>query len=153
MKKTLSINIAGIVFHIEEDAYATLDTYLKSIHAYFKNFEGAKDIVDDIEARIAEKFWNIRETEKTEAITQVHVDALIASLGTIADFQEIEEEDAVRPKQFALSCPPSPQRRSHTNPGHLLTAGTCMRMCIAARTHPNFCVVVPSPPSAGFVNA
>lgn len=93
MKKTLSINIAGIVFHIEEDAFATLDAYLKSIHAYFKNFEGAKDIVDDIEARIAEKFWNIRETEKTEAITQAHVDELIASLGTVADFQEIEEEE------------------------------------------------------------
>ena len=93
MKKTLSINIAGIVFHIEEDAFATLDAYLKSIHAYFKNFEGAKDIVDDIEARIAEKFWNIRETEKTEAITQAHVDALIASLGTVADFKEIEAEE------------------------------------------------------------
>ena len=100
MKKTLSINIAGIVFHIEEGAYATLDTYLKSIHAYFKNFEGAKDIVDDIEARIAEKFWNIRETEKTEAITQIHVDALIASLGTIADFQEIEEEDVKNEQTF-----------------------------------------------------
>jgi len=100
MKKTLSINIAGIVFHIEEDAYATLDTYLKSIHAYFKNFEGAKDIVDDIEARIAEKFWNIRETEKTEAITKVHVEALIASLGTIADFQEIEEEDVKKDQTF-----------------------------------------------------
>jgi phage shock protein PspC (stress-responsive transcriptional regulator) len=100
MKKTLSINIAGIVFHIEEDAYATLDTYLKSIHAYFKNFEGAKDIVDDIEARIAEKFWNIRETEKTEAITQVHVEALIASLGTIADFQEIEDEDVKKEQTF-----------------------------------------------------
>jgi len=100
MKKTLSINIAGIVFHIEEDAYATLDAYLKSIHAYFKNFEGAKDIVDDIEARIAEKFWNIRETEKTEAITQVHVDGLIASLGTIADFQEIEAEDVKKEQVF-----------------------------------------------------
>lgn len=100
MKKTLSINIAGIVFHIEEDAYATLDTYLKSIHAYFKNFEGAKDIVDDIEARIAEKFWNIRETGKTEAITKVHVEALIASLGTIADFQEIEEEDVKKDQTF-----------------------------------------------------
>lgn len=100
MKKTLSINIAGIVFHIEEDAYSTLDTYLKSIHAYFKNFEGAKDIIDDIEARIAEKFWNIRETEKTEAITQIHVDALIASLGTIADFQEIEEEDVKNEQTF-----------------------------------------------------
>ena len=46
MKKTLSINIAGIVFHIEEDAFATLDAYLKSIHAYFKNFEGAKNMTD-----------------------------------------------------------------------------------------------------------
>ena len=98
MKKTLSINIAGIVFHIEEDAYATLDAYLKSIHAYFKNFEGAKDIVDDIEARIAEKFWNIRETEKTEAITQAHVDVLIASLGTVADFKEIESEEGTQEK-------------------------------------------------------
>lgn len=99
MKKTLSINIAGIVFHIEEDAFATLDAYLKSIHTYFQNFEGSKEIIDDIEARIAEKFWNIRETEKTEAISQEHVDALIASLGTIADFQEIEERDTKEQKQ------------------------------------------------------
>jgi phage shock protein PspC (stress-responsive transcriptional regulator) len=118
MKKTLSINIAGIVFHIEEDAFAILDAYLKSIHAYFKNFEGAKDIVDDIEARIAEKFWNIRETEKTEAITQVHVDALIASLGTIADFQEIEAEDDKKEQTFN-SAPKSgfsrPFRRDLSN--------------------------------------
>jgi hypothetical protein len=40
MKKTLSINIAGFVFHIEEDAFAILDAYLKSIHAYFESFEG-----------------------------------------------------------------------------------------------------------------
>jgi phage shock protein PspC (stress-responsive transcriptional regulator) len=93
MKKTLSINIAGFVFHIEEDAYATLDAYLKSIHAYFASFEGSKEIIADIESSIAEKFWNIRETEKTEAISQVHVDALIASLGTIADFKQVEEEE------------------------------------------------------------
>ena len=93
MKKTLSINIAGFVFHIEEDAYATLDTYLKSIHAYFASFEGSKEIIADIESSIAEKFWNIRETEKTEAISQSHVDALIASLGTIADFKQVEEEE------------------------------------------------------------
>ncbi len=93
MKKTLSINIAGFVFHIEEDAFATLDAYLKSIHAYFASFEGSKEIIADIESSIAEKFWNIRETEKTEAITQAHVDALIASLGTIADFKQVEEEE------------------------------------------------------------
>ena len=93
MKKTLSINIAGFVFHIEEDAFATLDAYLKSIHAYFASFEGSKEIIADIESSIAEKFWNIRETEKTEAITQAHVDGLIASLGTIADFKQVEEEE------------------------------------------------------------
>ena len=96
MKKTLSINIAGFVFHIEEDAYATLDAYLKSIHAYFASFEGSKEIIADIESSIAEKFWNIRETEKVEAISQAHVDALIASLGTIADFKQVEEEDDKR---------------------------------------------------------
>ena len=58
MKKTLSINIAGFVFHIEEDAFATLDAYLKSIHAYFASFEGSKEIIADIESSIAEKFWN-----------------------------------------------------------------------------------------------
>jgi phage shock protein PspC (stress-responsive transcriptional regulator) len=96
MKKTLSINIAGFVFHIEEDAYATLDAYLKSIHAYFASFEGSKEIIADIESSIAEKFWNIRETEKVEAISQAHVDALIASLGTIADFKQVEEEEDKR---------------------------------------------------------
>ncbi|MHA8099161.1 hypothetical protein VR479_07700 [Aquirufa aurantiipilula] len=80
MKKTLSINIAGIIFHIEEDAFATLDAYIKSIHAYFESFEGSKEIIADIEARIAEKFWGIREDEKTEAISLEHVNALIASL-------------------------------------------------------------------------
>jgi phage shock protein PspC (stress-responsive transcriptional regulator) len=93
MKKTLSINIAGFVFHIEEDAYAILDAYLKSIHAYFESFEGSKEIIADIESSIAEKFWNIRETEKVEAISQVHVEALIASLGTVADFKQVEEEE------------------------------------------------------------
>ncbi len=93
MKKTLSINIAGIVFHIEEDAYAQLDSYIQSIHTYFESFEGSKEIVADIEARIAEKFWSIREQEKTEAITEDHVKALIASLGTVADFQEVEMEE------------------------------------------------------------
>lgn len=118
MKKTLSINIAGIVFHIEEDAFATLDAYLKSIHTYFQNFEGSKEIIDDIEASIAEKFWTVRETEKTEAITQVHVDALIASLGTVADFKEIETEEAPHEKTKTAAADPGVKkvfRRDLTN--------------------------------------
>ena len=90
MKKTLTFNLAGFVFHIEEDAYAILENYINSIHQYFKSFEGSKEIIQDIESRIAEKFFEIRENQKIEAITKEHVEALIASLGTVADFQEYE---------------------------------------------------------------
>ncbi|MEY2792638.1 MAG: hypothetical protein RJA76_630 [Bacteroidota bacterium] len=90
MKKTLTINLSGFVFHIEEDAYSILENYLDSIHKYFKSFDGSKEIIADIESRIAEKFLAIRDNEKTEAITKEHVDALIAALGTIADFKEYE---------------------------------------------------------------
>ena len=90
MKKTLTINIAGFVFHIEEDAYSMLENYINSIHQYFKSFEGSKEIIDDIESRIAEKFFEIREVEKTEAISMIHVEQLIATLGTVADFKEYE---------------------------------------------------------------
>ena len=93
MKKTLSINIAGFLFHIEEDAYQVLESYLNSIHAYFDTFEGSKEIIADIEARIAEKFLGIKETEKTEAISIDHVQALILSLGTVADFKEMESDE------------------------------------------------------------
>ncbi len=93
MKKTLSINIAGFLFHIEEDAYQVLESYLNSIHAYFETFEGSKEIIADIEARIAEIFLGIKETEKTEAISIDHVQSLIHSLGTVADFKEIESDE------------------------------------------------------------
>ncbi len=90
MKKTLTINLAGFVFHIEEDAYSVLENYINSIHQYFKSFEGSKEIIEDIEARIAEKFFAIRESQKTEAISLEHVNELIAALGTVADFKEYE---------------------------------------------------------------
>jgi len=54
MNKTLTINISGIIFHIEEDAYDSLSKYLSAIKGYFKNVDGGPEIMSDIEARIAE---------------------------------------------------------------------------------------------------
>jgi len=93
MKKTLTINLSGFVFHIEEDAYELLENYIKSIRQYFANYEGSKEIIEDIESRIAERFFEIRETQKTEAINQIHVEELIKSLGTVADFKEYEQSE------------------------------------------------------------
>ncbi len=93
MKKTISINIAGIVFHIEDDGYEKLNAYLKAIQKYFSSYEGSKEIVEDIEARIAEKFWDKQKSEDKQAISLQDVDGLIASMGSVSDFAAIEEEE------------------------------------------------------------
>ena len=54
MKKTFTININGSIFHIEEDAYQVLQKYLVNLKNHFGNSEEGKEILDDIEARIAE---------------------------------------------------------------------------------------------------
>ena len=54
MKKTFTININGSIFHIEEDAYEVLQKYLVNLKNHFGNSEEGKEILDDIEARIAE---------------------------------------------------------------------------------------------------
>lgn len=93
MKKTISINIAGIVFHIEDDGYEKLNTYLKAIQKYFSSYEGSKEIVEDIEARIAEKFWNKQKLDDKQAISLQDVEGLIASMGSVSDFAAIEEDE------------------------------------------------------------
>ena len=35
MKKTLTINLGGIVYHIDDDAYRLLDNYLSNLKHYF----------------------------------------------------------------------------------------------------------------------
>ncbi len=56
MNKTVTINISGIVFHIDETAYDKLKQYLSAIRSYFQNTEGKDEIMMDIESRIAEIF-------------------------------------------------------------------------------------------------
>ena len=101
MKKTLQITIAGIVFHIEEDAYETLRNYLESIKSYFSGYEGSEEIVADIEARIAEKFIGKNKPDSLPVVTIENVQQLMQSMGTVADFEAIEEETAFAPEEEA----------------------------------------------------
>ena len=56
MNKTVSVNISGFIFNIEESAYDALQGYLDALRRQFKQEEGGDEIVADIEARIAELF-------------------------------------------------------------------------------------------------
>ncbi|MFT7421930.1 MAG: phage shock protein PspC (stress-responsive transcriptional regulator), partial [Arcticibacterium sp.] len=110
MKKTIQINIAGVVFNIEEDAFETLKAYLDSIKKYFSSYDGSEEITADIEARIAEKFIGKNKTEDIPIIGTNEVEKVMASMGTVADFEAIDEEDDV----FA-AAPPKARKQANTS--------------------------------------
>ncbi len=93
MKKNISINISGMIFYIEEDCYPTLKAYLAAIHQYFANYEDGREIIEDIEVRIAEIFCETLRKDK-QVITQDDVTLLMQTMGSISDFQEAEENPA-----------------------------------------------------------
>ncbi|UZR92512.1 GIN domain-containing protein [Chondrinema litorale] len=90
MKKNISINVGGIIFHIEEDGYETLKDYLSSINRYFSNYEDSSEIIVDIESRIAEIFLS-KLSEHKQVITLEDVNSLIATMGRVSDFEAAEE--------------------------------------------------------------
>jgi len=93
MKKNISINISGIIFHIEEDGYEKLRKYLDSVNKYFGSFEDSSEILADIEGRIAEIFLT-KLNEGKQVITAEDVSYLITTMGSVNDFKAAEEQDA-----------------------------------------------------------
>ncbi len=92
MKKNISINISGIIFHIEEDGYDQLKEYLESINRYFSTFEDSHEIIADIETRIAELFLSKLKEDGKQVVGIEDVEELIATMGSIKDFQAAEED-------------------------------------------------------------
>lgn len=100
MKKNISINISGIIFHIEEDGYETLRQYLDSVNRYFASFEDSSEILADIESRIAELFL-AKLNEGKQVITAEDVQALMATMGNVSDFKAAEEQESAEPSPAA----------------------------------------------------
>ncbi len=80
MKKTMTVNIDGIVFHIDNDAYERLQEYLDKIRLYFSSDEGCDEIIAGIESRIAEVFQD-KKKDLRQVITLIDVEDAIAQLG------------------------------------------------------------------------
>ncbi len=91
MKKNISINISGIIFHIEEDGYEILRKYLDSINRYFSSFEDNSEILADIESRIAEILLS-KLSEGKQVVTAEDVNSLMATMGSVNDFKAAEDD-------------------------------------------------------------
>ncbi|MFM7729138.1 MAG: hypothetical protein ACKO7B_20740, partial [Flavobacteriales bacterium] len=56
MKKTVTANIGGINFPLADDAFVRFSKYLDEIRRSLGATEGADEILQDVESRIAEMF-------------------------------------------------------------------------------------------------
>ena len=100
MNKTVTINIAGLVFHIDEDAYNKLDSYIQAVRNSIQQ-ESEDEIIADIEARIAELFSE-RIDPQTGVIRMNNVDEVINIMGKPEDYI-IEDDEPVRPNNFSTT--------------------------------------------------
>jgi phage shock protein PspC (stress-responsive transcriptional regulator) len=121
MNKTIIININGIVFHIEEDAYEILKNYMTEVKRHFMNSADSLEITTDIENRIAEMFSELLEKENKQVIVEQDVTSVIEQMGTVSDFEHAED-DGKTGGAFAYT---TESRRLFRDPDDHLVAGVC----------------------------
>ncbi|MXV14356.1 PspC domain-containing protein [Hufsiella ginkgonis] len=119
MNKTIIINMNGIIFHIEEDAYDSLKNYMAAIKRHFAYTADSEEIVTDIESRIAEMFSELLEAEKKQVVVLKDVESIVAQMGSVSDFESAEDS----PAQEEIYVKPS--RKLFKDPDHRLIGGVC----------------------------
>jgi phage shock protein PspC (stress-responsive transcriptional regulator) len=118
MKKTQTVNIGGMVFHIDEDAYSGLSQYLLEIESHFRNQEERRETMADIEFRIAE-LMKQKLTAHRQVIAIQDVEEIMKVMGDPAEFSSMEqEEEPLRRKS-------NPYRRLYRDPDHRFLGGVC----------------------------
>ncbi len=118
MKITVSINLGGYSFHIDEDAYAELKRYLKNLEFHFAGEESGSEILSDIETRMAELF-RTKLTSYKQVIDIQDVQHVIAVMGTPEDISDTEG----RTTREKFSSPG--YHRMYRDPDHRVIGGVC----------------------------
>jgi phage shock protein PspC (stress-responsive transcriptional regulator) len=116
MDKTININIAGILFQIDEEAYGILRDYLQAVNNSFRNVTGGVETVADIESRIAEIFTSQKGTAGTISVNNVQ--AMISIIGKPEDFDNNDAE----PQAHVYT---SARKRMYRNPDDTVISGVC----------------------------
>ncbi len=93
MKKNININLFGTLYAIDEDACTLLENYLENMRSYFAKRDGGDEIFDDIEHRVAEHLWSLKENGMT-AIDIDTVKQIISSIGNPDEMESGVEEVA-----------------------------------------------------------
>lgn len=124
MNKTVTINLGGIIFHIEEDAYETLSSYLSAIKGYFKNSDGRDEIMADIENRIAEML-NVKVSKGKQAVLMSDVTEVIAVMGKPEEFAGESSFEEKKHENPSREAPGYKRKRIFRDADNRILGGVC----------------------------
>ena len=124
MNKIISINISGIVFNIDEEAYARLEQYLERLRKHFGKTAGGDEIIGDIEARIAELFRE-RLNEGKAAITMTDVNEVVGMMGEPGQFDVESEDGSEESENRSRSQSSKKFKRIYRDPNEKVLGGVC----------------------------
>src|SRR6056297_2989891 len=91
MNKTVTINLSGTIFHIEEHAYKVLEKYLDSIELSLEPDDDKQEILQDVELRISELISEAI-TGANQVITLKMVEQVVEVLGEPDAFSNGSQE-------------------------------------------------------------
>lgn len=121
MKITVSINLGGYSFNIDEDAYTELKRYLKNLELHFAGEESSSEILSDIETRMAELF-RTKLTSYKQVINIEDVRQAMSVMGTPEDISDNEGPSA-RDKFTSPGY-----HRMYRDTDHRIIGGVCAGM-------------------------
>lgn len=120
MNKTVNINIGGLFFHIDEDAFQKLTRYFDAIRRSLSNSSGHEEIMKDIEMRVAELFADRQKTDK-HVINLKDVDQVVDVMGQPEDYRI--DDDGETNKETNLNT--GPRKKLYRDKDKGFIAGVC----------------------------
>ena len=120
MNKTVNINLGGMFFHIDEDAYQKLTRYFDAIKRSLSKSSGQEEIIKDIEMRVSELLTDKQKTEK-HVVTLREVDEVITVMGQPEDY--IIEEEAGTNSSFNNFTTPSGTKKLYRDKENGMVGG------------------------------
>lgn len=99
MKKSYPVNISGVIFQVDEDAYEKLNRYLDRLQLHFATTDGREEIIADIEQRIAEMLI-ARLGDQNRVVNLAAIEEIIRTLGEPADIDDTVGEPGKSERQY-----------------------------------------------------
>jgi len=124
MKKTISVNIKGMNFLIEEDAFELLQNYINKLTTVLQNEKGGKEIIEDVELRIAE-LCGLQLNERKQVIEKEDIATILSTLGDPDLYIDESEQEPTNHSSNSNNTNQANDKRLFRDVDNAAIAGIC----------------------------